>query len=171
MKLRQLFHEDELRELSGTPKLTFTDATVNFLQNIQNCAHNSLWYKLTKDDLQSVTQPFDAKGDGTCSEHDVSKEDDEYEEMSYELFMEHCDILHADDTNASLFPEQLQNYSFKPIRHAGFHGCGFSKYIPSIQVCNDVWLDREWVLYDHSYQSGRAATPVYSGFKKKGVAE
>jgi hypothetical protein len=104
MKLKQLFHEDELRTISGRPKLTFTDATVKFLQNIQNCTHNSLRYKLTEDDLQSISQPFNAKGDGTCIEHEESKEDDEGEE-----------IVQPDDTDSSLLPERLQNYSFKPI--------------------------------------------------------
>jgi hypothetical protein len=91
--------------------------------------------------------------------------------MPYELFMEHCDIVQADDTDSSLLPERLQNYSLKPIRHAGFNGCGFSHDIPSIQVCNTTWSGREWVFYDHTRRPGRTTTTVFSGFEKKQVCD
>lgn len=54
MKLRELNATDHLRASNGEMKRKFSKRNLDFLQNIQDCGYNSMRYKLTTDDLQSV---------------------------------------------------------------------------------------------------------------------
>ena len=64
-----------------------TKRNLTLLQNIQNCAHNSLRYKVGKDDLQSVTECFRPEQAETCDHAENHAEEPEVEEdVPYELF-------------------------------------------------------------------------------------
>ena len=78
------------------------------------------------------------------------EEEEDLDEMSYEVFLDHCDNIDVADSDGSFFPLKLQNYSFKPLRNGGLHGCGFNPRIPSIKVTANDWLNHEWVSYDTS---------------------
>jgi hypothetical protein len=108
---------------------------LTFLQNIQNCAHNSLRYKVGTDDLQSVTECLRPEQAETCSQDENHAEEFEDEEdVPYELFMEYVDEKERDDHDPCLFYHELSDYSFQPIRNRGLNGFGCNNKIPEIVV-------------------------------------
>lgn len=50
------------------------------------------------------------------------KKREDLDEMSYEVFLDHCDNIDVADTDGSCFPLKLQNYSFKPLRNSFYKG-------------------------------------------------
>lgn len=162
MKLRELSNDDRMRQTLGRDSRMFNERNLRFLQNIQNSAHNSLRYKMTTDDLQSVTDPFSVRAIDSCDQ--LEEEDDEEEwndEMSYELLLDNCEPADLNDSDSRFLSLGLDTYSFKPLRNGGLRGCGFSTKIPSALISGNVWSNREWVLYDNS--ATRAGTSA-SGF-------
>jgi hypothetical protein len=144
MKLREIHENDNLRDVAGHEKRVFNTRNLTFLQIIQNSAYNSLRYKVSTDDLQSITHVYSVKVFPTCE--NVEENDDEEEEtdeLPYEVLLDHCDSEALNDADAHFLPNQLQNYSFKPLRNGGTHGCVFSPKIPSLQVARP---DSEWVV-------------------------
>ena len=95
-KLRVIYEHEVL--LQSVPKHVFKERNLTFLQNIQNCAHNSLRYKVGTDDLQSVTECFRPEQVETCNQDENQAEEFEDEEdVPYELFMEYVDEKERDD--------------------------------------------------------------------------
>jgi hypothetical protein len=146
MKLREIYEHEVL--LESVPKHVFTERNMTFLQNIQNCAHNSLRYKVGTDDLQSVTECFRPEQVETCNQDEnQAQEFEDEEDVPYELFMEYVDEKERDDHDPFLFHHELSDYSFQPIRNRGLNGCGCNNKIPEIVVENaledehDDWVD------------------------------
>jgi hypothetical protein len=135
MKLREIYEHEVVLQSVGVPKHVFSERNLTLLENIQNCAHNSLRYKVGKDDLQSVTECFRPEQAETCDHAENHAEEPEDEEdVPYELFMEYVDEEAQDDRDPLLFHRNLSDYSFQPIRNHGLHGCGCNNKIPEIVV-------------------------------------
>ena len=77
MKLREIYKHEVQLQSGGVPKRVFSERNLTLLQNIQNCAHNSLRYKVGKDDLQSVTECFQPEQAETCDHAENHAEDPE----------------------------------------------------------------------------------------------
>ena len=161
VKLRELNAVDFSLDHAGDAKRVFTDRNVDFLQNIQNCAHNSMRYKLNTDDLQSVTIPFKPSELPTLDEGEVGvEEEEEYVEIPYHLFLQHCDDDDVDDTDPTLLLGKLQKFSFKPIRNNGTNRCGNHEHIPEIELCEVTANDgiNDWVYHDSSRPARNTAS-------------
>jgi hypothetical protein len=132
-KLREVYADDDARKDAGKEKRVFNARNLSFLQNIQNSAYTSLRYKLSTDDLQSTTHPFSVKDVDMFEILDeVHGEEEDIDELPYEAFLDHCDSEDGNDTD--FLSMKLQNYSFRPMRNGGMHGCGFNTKIPPIQT-------------------------------------
>jgi hypothetical protein len=152
-KLPEIYEHEVL--LESVPKYVFTERNLTFLQNIQNCAHNSLRYKVGKDDLQSVTECFRPE-----------QEFEDEEDVPYELFMEYVDETAQDDRDPLLFHRNPSDYSFQPIRNHGLNGCGCKNKIPesvveySLEDENDAWVDVEQVQFSSQINTSTSVTEI-----------
>ena len=91
--LRKLYSEDSVRKSSGEQPWIFSEENMTFLQNIQNCRHNSLRYKVQTDDLAGCTVPFenpDAEADSGLYNVD-EVEEDMMNQLGYEDFLDTMD--------------------------------------------------------------------------------
>lgn len=130
-KLREIFEyeEDSLEE--GVEQVVFREENVTFLQNIQDCAYNSLRYKLEKDDLARNTEAF-VDPNMTQAERDQQEKEEEEEEEDESDPID--DILHElngddvhdpTDTDPAYLRSKLQDLTFEQMRFRGKDGCGF----------------------------------------------
>lgn len=132
-KFRNIYYEDQDRKQKGLEPKIFTDSNLEFLQNIQNAAYNSLRYKLCSDDLADDTEPFEYQDpDGQSPTHQESDDEDEaqtdgYEDILSSLQDEYSRPTHDDDPTFLL--PTLNNFSFKHIRNSGDDRCGWSEDI------------------------------------------
>jgi hypothetical protein len=70
--------------------------------------------------------------------------------VPYEVFLDHCDTVDLNDSDASFLCLKLQNNSFRPFRNCGIQGCGYSPKIPNIVISRNECLKRECVVYNNS---------------------
>ena len=127
-KLRQIFYDDKAVSAAGGEPLFFKECNTDFLQNIQNCRHNCLRYKVTSDELACSTDPFQ-NPDCAIEAHDTESEsDDEEDNVGYEDFLQELEDEFErpvnDDNPDYLFPT-LKNFSFQRIRENGDKKCGY----------------------------------------------
>ena len=55
---------------------------------------NSLRYKMSTEDLRSISHPFTVKGLHTREKHEEDDEEEEgNDDISYEVFLDHCDAV------------------------------------------------------------------------------
>jgi len=91
-KLRAIYNSDCLKKTMGMDPTVFSEENMQFLQNIQDSARNSLRYKINADDLQSGTEPFHPD---ECDLDSFEKTDDDNDDMEenahYEMFLNHLD--------------------------------------------------------------------------------
>jgi hypothetical protein len=153
VKLREVYADDKAREVLGDKKLVFTARNLSILQNIQNSSYNSLRYKCSSDDLQSVTHSFCVKVSDTSEL--AEEHDDEEESNDCEAFLDHCDAENINDCNSSYLPMKLDNFSFRPLRNGGMHGCGYSTKIPSVTIFR---AEDEWVFYGSTARRSNLST-------------
>ena len=151
-------------QLGEKSKHIFTAKTMQYLQNIQDSAYNSLRYKIGADALQRVTKPFcEDECPDLCDEHDADDDDEEIkglEENDYNLLMEQIAPDERDnfDEDPTLIPAKMQNFSFKFQRHKGKEGCGYDddlnvatsileeeEEIPDDFVCYGVAIPQEMI--------------------------
>ncbi len=95
----------------------------------------------------------------------VAEEGDD-DEVPYEVFLDHCDIVDLNDSDASYFCLKLQNYSFRALRNGGMRGCGYSPKIPSIVISRNDCLDRGWVGYNNSAAMSTISASRWTVFDK-----
>lgn len=167
MKLREVNASDYVRRSRGDEPFVFKDRNTEFMQNMQNCAHNSTRYKLGTDDLQSSTTCFDVK-DATLNfdadeEDDEDDDSDDEDDMPYEVFLDYVEEADANDHDATLFPLHLQKYSFKSLRSRGVKRCGFSSSIPKIDVAS-FSNERQWVFH-----GANNPVPALATFSNEGL--
>jgi hypothetical protein len=97
----------------GLPLDLFGDPNLEYLQNIQNCALNSMWYKVGEDDLQSVTRCYAPQRTWVCK-NDGHDSDESYMEndvaVLYNLFVSHLKTENSDDQNPVPFHQKLDKY-------------------------------------------------------------
>jgi hypothetical protein len=127
-RLQQIWNHDLHCGEDG--KEIFTEETKTYLQNIQNCAHNSLRHKLNEDALQRETKPFAVCSESNC-EDNFEEDEDEVEELpedNYQHLMEQFGPEEVDsfDEDPQWLPTKMQNFSFKFQRHKGKDHCGYN---------------------------------------------
>ena len=132
-KLRKIFYDDKAISATGGEPLLFKNCNTDFLQNIQNCRHNCLRYKVSSDELACSTDAFrnpDCALETHADESDSEEDDEEnlgYEEFLQELEDEFERPVHDDDPDY-LF-STLKNFSFQRIRESGDKKCGYREDI------------------------------------------
>jgi len=175
MKLREVQQSDMSRERSRLIPIVFNDENLQFLQNIQDCAHNSMRYKIKNDDLQSVTVPFT---DFEDCEDSTDFDDDEDEALAddqsaYNMFLDYVQ-QNADpnDANPSFLRNSLKNMSFRPIRLKGQAQCGFNENLPvpllNVETTSE---SSEFVTFLHNMNTAGMTTPSMpftgGGYKRR----
>jgi hypothetical protein len=143
----------------------FTVDNELFLQNLQDCAYNSMRYKVPEDDLQSRTVPFhdpNQKNDTTVR----NDSDEESEAESIELNdLDECQIFmnrppDPDDSNTDLLGQKLHALSFREQRNKGVMEAGY-KSVPPVTPLDsehvDVALQRR--EYDTRQSASAAESP------------
>ena len=138
-KLREVYENDIIRKSEQEPCEVFTETNVNFLQNIQNAARNSIRYKPGKDDLQSCTEDFLPEGVELPENDDSDEEDDLEEDTGYEEFLDGLGVNldpPITDTQPEFLFAELKNFKFGNIRDKGDKGCGWAEDCEPMQVSN-----------------------------------
>lgn len=132
-KLRQVNSLDTLNVRNGIPPVVFSDENLQFLQNIQDCAYNSMRYKVGKDILQSETEPFtNYDGAEEATEDNEDDSDDIPEDSAYRAFMEFMDTqADATDKNPDFLQGSLQHMGFMNMRMNGKNQSGFNTLFPT----------------------------------------
>jgi hypothetical protein len=133
-KLRQINALDISAYRRNEVPVIFSDENLHFLQNIQDCAYNSMRYKIGDDALQSITEPF-TNFDG-CEDATNDNEDDdevEHDDTAYKLFMEFMDSEASDvtDDNPDFFQASFQKFTFRSMRLKGTEQCGYNRNVPT----------------------------------------
>ena len=145
VRLRELSEEDCIRREQGHLPVVFTDDNIRYLQNIQNCAYNSMRYKVGDDDLQAHTVPFNAEvdGDGNIVREDDDEDEDmspTQEELMHEDFIQQFDNMDIHDQDPAYLNMTMQNIGFSSIRDKGVRLCGHTA-IPEVDVDNFIQPD------------------------------
>lgn len=140
MKLRATYKKEMRDRDKGIPPRVFTEAHMQFLQNVQNCRANSLRYKLKGDELERRTVPYENELADSGDEKDDDEEEDDGDEIDYEAFMDQLgdeQMAPSTDEDASFLPASMKNFRFSKIRKRGKGECGFADwfqpaaYVPS----------------------------------------
>lgn len=130
-KLQDVFRSDQKRISSGSKPVLFTQRNIQFLQNIQDCARNSLRYKVKVDDLENGTQAYHPDGANHKDTFEEEEQHDELEEDAYyEMFLEQFGDLENTHDPADLDPTRLEaklsDFNLKNLRGKGAWKCGFA---------------------------------------------
>jgi hypothetical protein len=120
-KFHEIYQNEAYAAVAGQPKRVFTDPNIKFLQNVQNCAYNSLRYKVENDDLQSVTACFCPNECGNDPIDGNNSESDDEDNAIYEVFLDHCDTNNLNDNDPTAISQYLEDFNLKAIRNQGFH--------------------------------------------------
>ena len=137
---------DKVRKECGQEPILFTKKNIEFLQNIQNSAHNCTRYKNVTDDLQCQTDAFENKEMHLGDVEDDKEEEEVSQPMGYEIFLQHLEKefnrpIHDKDPN--LFIHSMSNFTFKHIRNHGQDACGYRQDldVPELQVTGEPFVE------------------------------
>jgi hypothetical protein len=142
-------HSDEtIRQAVGLPLDLFGDPNLEYLQNIQNCALNSMRYKVGEDDLQSVTRCYTPQQTWVCK----NDSDESYMEndvaVLYNLFMSHLNPENSDDQNPVPFHQKLDKY--KSVGWTNFRCAERRCQSRIVEKTKDVEREDLWRFVVHS---------------------
>ena len=118
-------HDMELRD-QDLDELMFTEQSEVFLQNIQDCAYNSMRYKTKGDDLERRTNPFECDPAYKDNEEEKAEEDDDIYEPFEFLLEQMPDFDEKTDALATHLPNYMKNFNFSHVRNTGMRGCGYN---------------------------------------------
>jgi len=157
MKFRELKEADHEAEMLDRPAKVITPENLQFMQNIQDCAYNSLRYKPGDDDLQSATAPFCTGDAPTDAADDSDEEDDDSNDVPYDLFVDTLDDVDITDKFPDFLPKHMQGLSFNTIRNRGSGGCGYNRDIPTAApLTEEVTNENDFV--NHPASNNRDST-------------
>jgi predicted nucleic acid-binding Zn-ribbon protein len=107
---------DSLSKSCGERVHVFTDATIDFLQNMQSCGRNSMQYKIEAIELQEWALPWHRANKGGVHRVDVDKSDSDkevdFEAMCYEdilMLLEEAVEISAHDEDPEFLKDQLNS--------------------------------------------------------------
>lgn len=142
MKLRQTYKKEMRDRNKGIPPKVFTEAHMQFLQNLQNCRANSLRYKVKGDELERRTVPYENELADSDDENDDEDDNDDDDDIAYEAFMDQLtseQVPPSTDEDPSFLGASMTNFKFTKIRNRGKGECGFADwfqpeaYVPSTE--------------------------------------
>jgi hypothetical protein len=128
MKLREVNESDLQKQANEEEPIIFKSDNLDFLQNIQDGAYNSLRYKVGEHDLASVTVPFNNYEGAEEATSDVEDKEEQQKnaDTAYKIFLQLLDDIDHNDTDPSRLSNSLHAFSFRNIRLKGKKKCGFN---------------------------------------------